>query len=155
MLKPEQAQKQLKTFHIKNWDKDRFAAVGRLPQKAQAVGRLLFDRDAAGKPIRTWQQRQKVQEQATKALEGMSGKERQQLFGAMFPKRAKHLEAAWNLVPRLPYEINYDRKGFRAPGDPSVYREARMDWLQQVFSNLRGYDPDVAWCAAWAPYLDY
>src|SRR4051812_26138822 len=126
MLRPEQAQKQLKTFHVKNWDKDHLAAVGRLPQKAQAVGRFLFDRDAAGKPVRNWQQREKVQEQAARSLDAMSARERLQLFGCLFPKLARHFEGAWNLFPRLPYEAGYERKAFRAPADGSVYRDTRM-----------------------------
>src|SRR4051794_10164490 len=115
MLRPEQAEKQLKTFRVKNWDKDRFAALGRLPKKGQAVGRFLFDRDSAGKPIRSWQQREKVQEEVLSSLDGMSVKERQQLFGCLFPRLAKRFEAAWGLFPRLPYAMGYDRKSFRAP----------------------------------------
>ena len=46
MLSREAAEKRLKTFHIKNWEKDRLAALGALPRGLCEIGRFLFGRDA-------------------------------------------------------------------------------------------------------------
>jgi HEAT repeat protein len=155
MLRREDAEKRLQKFQIKNWERDRIAALGRLPARLCGIGRLLLGRDAKGKPFRDWQERQKYAEDITKQLSALSVAERRKIFVVLFPKLAARLEDAWQLVTRLPYEVGYARKGFRAPNDPAVQQNARFLWLERVIGELKGYDPDISWVAAWAPYLGY
>ena len=155
MLRQEDAEKRLQKFHIKHWDRERIAALGRLPARLCGVGRALLGRDARGQSYRDWEARQKAQEEANAQLAKLSPKERQKIFSVLFPKLARRLEDAWQLVARLPYEIDYERKGFRAPNDPAIQQTARGAWLERVIGELQGYDPDIAWVAAWAPHLGY
>ena len=151
MLNSQEAEKRLKTFRIKNWEALRLDALGKLPEKLRETGRaLLLDRDAAGKPFRNWQKRAQAQEQASERLGKMSARDRQRIFAVLFPQLAEHLESAWQLIAKLPYSADYNRKSFRAPADPSLYLEVRWEFLQSLISELKGFDPDPAWCAAWS-----
>lgn len=153
MLSHEQAEKRLKAFKVKDWERSRVAALGKLPAALKEAGLALLGRDAGGKSFRDWEKKHKAEERAAEALAKASAKERERLFAAFFPKLARHIEAGWQLWRRLPYEVDYDRKGFRAPDEPAVHNQARWNWLESLVENLKGYDPDVAWCAAWAPHL--
>src|SRR6516162_5464721 len=155
MLRREEAEKRLQKFQIKNWEKQRISELGRLPKKLCAIGRGLFYRDPKGKSISDWDKRRQAQEAAQGQLAELSPGERQKIFAVLFPKLARRLEDAWQLVARLPYEVDYERKGFRAPNDPAVQQTARAGWLDQLVDELKGYDPDIAWVAAWAPHLGY
>src|SRR5262245_37225318 len=138
MLLYEQAQKRLKAFQIKDWEKARLAALGQLPAELKAAGRHLLGRDPDGKPFRHWEKRQKAEEQVLAAMTKMSPRDRQRLFSVLFPRLGGLLEASWQLYATLPYEIDYDRKGFRAPGDPVAHKDARWVWLFQVINALKG-----------------
>jgi hypothetical protein len=153
MLRREEAQKRLKAFQIADWEDKVLRRVGKLPAKLAEVGRGLFHRDAQGQPIKNWQKRQAAEEAAGKRLNQLPARDRQKLFEALFPRLAADLEAGWQLSSRLPYEVDYDRKAFRAPTDPEIGRAARLRWFDGVKDELSGYDPDVGWVAEWAPHL--
>src|SRR5262245_66028230 len=118
MLRHEEAQKRLKGFHIKDWDRSRLAALGALPDKLRAAGLLLFGRDSDGKPFKSWEKRHQASALAGEVLTRASAKDRQRLFAILFPQLAGLIEAGWQLLVRFPYEIDSDRKAFRAPSCP-------------------------------------
>jgi hypothetical protein len=154
MLKPEDARKQLEQVEIKDWDKKRLAALGKQPARLAEIGRVLLGLSLEGKPYRDWRKRNSDREVAMARLAKLSEKDRAKLFEVLFPRLAPQLEAAWQLMARLPYEFSaYDRKAFRAPGDPAAYQTARWSWLDEMISELKGHDQDVTWVAAWAPHL--
>lgn len=155
MLRREEAEKRLQKFQSKHWERDRIAALGRLPDRLCGIGRLLLGRDNRGKSFPNWEVKAKAVAAARLQLAKLSSAERQKLFAMLFPKLARRLEDGWQLVGRLPYQLSYARKGFRAPNDPDVQQEARAVWLERVLDELKGYDPDIAWVAAWAPHLGY
>ena len=126
-----------------------------MPARLCGIGRGLLGRDARGKAFPNWEARQKAEKENHTQLANLSATDRQKIFAVLFPKLARRLEDAWQLVARLPYEIDYERKGFRAPNDPAVQQTARAVWLERVIDELKGYDPDIAWVAAWAPHLGY
>src|SRR5262249_32802431 len=109
--------------------------------------------EGEGKRLRSGEKEEEATRAAEDQLQAMSAKERQRLFAVLFPRLAGHLEAGWQLCARLPYEIDYERKAFRAPTDESVCKSARAGWLRMLIGELEGYDPDVVWCATWAAYL--
>ena len=153
MLRREEAEKRLKQFQINNWEKSRLQAIGKLPERPRLIGRMLFNLDAQGKAFKGWQKRQDALIEILRQLPQLTVKERQQLFATLFPQLATYLEAAWNLLDKLPYETASDRKGFRAPGEQAIHAARRWEWLCNIFESLKGYDPDITWCAAWAPHL--
>src|SRR5437870_2992376 len=141
MLRREEAQKRLEEFAIKDWEDKALRRVGKLPARAAEVGRGLFERDAAGRPIKDWRKRREAAEAAGLRLDRLSVRDRRQLFDALFPKLGEQLEAGWRLCDRLPYEVGYSRKAFRAPSDREATRTARVGWFRLVKSELAGYDP--------------
>jgi hypothetical protein len=155
MLRPEVAEKRLHTFRVKDATARRLRALSALPGPLAEAGRGILGRNAAGKSIGDWSKRNQAREKAVQTLEGLKPAERQKVFAALFPRLARHLEAAWQLYARLPYEVDGERKGFRAPTEPALAREARAFWLDNVLDTIEDYDPDIAWCAAWAPHLGY
>jgi hypothetical protein len=155
MLRREEAEKRLEKLRTRDWRKQKVAALGALPEKLRAAGRALLGRDPEGKPFKNWGKERKAFDEAVDLLGKLTARDRQKVFAALFPKLATHLEGAWQLLARLPYEVDFDRKAFRAPDDPAVARQSRAGWLDTLVDELEGYDPDVAWCAAWAPHLGY
>jgi HEAT repeat protein len=153
MLRREDAQKRLEKFQIKNWEKDRIAALRRLPARLGVVGLGLLGRAADGKAVSHWAAQQKLQEETGRLIGELAPAARQKIFAVLFPKLGRCLENAWQLIARLPYEVDYARKGFRAPNDPATQRSARASWTARVIGELKGYDEAIAWVAAWAPHL--
>jgi hypothetical protein len=155
VLRSEDAQKRLKTVQIKDWPASRLRELKKLPDKLAAIGRGLLERDAAGHPIKDWKKRRAAVADANKAMHKLPARDRERLFAAFWPKLARNVEAAWQLCARLPYEVGYERRGFRAPDEPGLAATAREAWFRRLLNELDGYDPDVTWVAAWAPYLGH
>ncbi len=153
MLNSEQAEKRLASFRVKDWKKQRVVALGTLPGAQAEAGLALLGLDPRGKPFRGWEKQEKARAAAVERLGQMSPAQRQAVFAVFFPRLARHLENAWHLLARLPYEFDFERKGFRAPSDPAAVRQTRGRWLEQLLDDLEGYDQDIAWFAAWAPHL--
>lgn len=154
MLKQEQAEKELAKVRARDWKEKRLKEVGKLPANLVRVGRFLFDHDpVTGKDLRDWEKRQQYQKTIPAEAAKLRPAERKRLFATLFPRLGDALEGAWQLCGRLPYETDFDRKGFRAPGDETVTAASRWRFLETVVQELAGYDPTPAWLAAWAPYL--
>jgi hypothetical protein len=154
MLRREEAEKRLAKFRNKNWKKERVAAMGKLPAATREAGLALLGHDAKGQPCRDYRKQHQAKKDAVARMQGMSAAQRKLIFAVLFPQIASHLEAAWQMVAELPYEVDYERRGFRAPGVPAILRAARALWLDTLLDNLGGYDQDIVWIASWAPHLD-
>jgi hypothetical protein len=114
----------------------------------------LLGRSPTGQPLK-WPQRHKAFSAALEKLDDLTSAQRVNLFAAFFPQLGRHIEAGWQLRGRLPYELDSTRKAFRAPNTPEVLRPARTSWFSSLLSELSNYDPDITWCAAWAPHLSH
>jgi hypothetical protein len=152
MLKPEQAQEALKQVRIEDWHQRRLAALKRLSRPLAEVGRAVLGYDAQDKPL-DWSEKHTAHQMAVEQLDAMTAGERGKVFATLFPKIAGHLEAAWQLCHRLPFQIGWGRKAFRAPTDPVASRPGRNTLLDGLLSGIEGYDEDITWLAAWAPHL--
>src|SRR4051812_29802044 len=104
MLRQEVAEKKLEEQKIKSWEKKRVTALSALPAALKKAGLGLLDKDAGGKAFRDWTKRHEAREQAGEALAKATAADRLRVFGALFPKLAPHIEGAWQLLARLPYE---------------------------------------------------
>ena len=62
MLRREDADKRLAQMRIKNWEKGKLEAVGKLPEKLAVVGRALLGRNSDGKAFRNWEAREKAEQ---------------------------------------------------------------------------------------------
>ena len=156
MLSPEIAEERLKEFYKKDGRKARSKRVAKLPAKLRPVGYGLTGHDEKGKPALRDQAATKKTSKAAERFDKLSGAEQRQVLGAVVPAIAQHVQAGWDLLKSLPYQSGWERKPFRAPGDPSATRQRRTNWLARILHATEGYEEDVAWLAEWAPYLgDY
>ncbi|HJZ54346.1 MAG TPA: hypothetical protein VKE74_05285, partial [Gemmataceae bacterium] len=155
MLRPDKAEKELAAFKSDLHFTARVSRVKKLAKAPKEVGFALLDRDADGNVINNWQQRQKIQKNLAARLERLADKQRGELFAALYPKLATHLEGAWQLFATLPYQTGYHRKSFRAPAHPMAARQRRYQWLNTTLERLHSLDPDIEWLATWAGYLYY
>jgi Family of unknown function (DUF5724)/Domain of unknown function (DUF4132) len=154
MLKPEQAQAALEKFHQEDGRERRLAALKKLPAALRKIGHGLLECDPAGEELAGYEESCRALGMAAADLDRTTKKDRLNLFQALFLKLAHHVEAAWQLKHRLPYQsLDEGRKAFRAPNTPAASCQARGTWLRDLAKVLEGYDEDIAWCAAWAAHL--
>ena len=152
-------EEQLESFRVKSdqaWLQDR----------SQRVPDRIRDKTASVAEIALSRKRNRSNEAITdsefvaagKELEGLSDRERTELFGAIFPKLATALDRAWHDLPRRAAFIEMDsyfgaRVPFRAGSAKRHISYSRAVWFQSVVRSLIGFDPDPEWLAAWVSHL--
>lgn len=151
MLAPEEARRRLAGFRLPDWRDRRLAALQALPAPLCEIGRAALP--DAGLTLGHPQAAERLNQ--LNRLDALAPSDRRRLFGALFPGAAAHLDAAWLTLERQPYQAGWRRKAFRAPNNPELTRHRRSLWLSQLLAVTAGYEPDMAWLAAWAPYLGY
>lgn len=154
MLTPEQAREQLKAFQLPD-HKARLARVAALPTALRQIGEAALDFNVRYPQTEEQRQRAQARGEQLERLDRLSLAERQKLFGALFPRMAAQVEAAWQLRGRLPYQISWQRRAFRAPDSLEATRAARLLWLDHLLRFTETYEQDLLWFATWAPYLNY
>lgn len=116
MLKPEQAELELKKVKVEVWQKNAAEALGKLPEALRKVARPLIGIDDNGKKLDYWKEREE-RAKVTPVAKEMTAAQRMKLFQALFPKFPEVVEAGWQLLERLPYQSGYEIKPFRALSD--------------------------------------
>ncbi|HZT42855.1 MAG TPA: DUF5724 domain-containing protein [Chthonomonadaceae bacterium] len=154
MLKPDQAQERLKAFHKPDGKGRRLERARTLPAPLKEIVLALYGLDANGKSFKDYLVQQEAHRRSQERLVAMSPEERASLFACLFPGIERHVEGGWQLFSRLPYQSGYVRKAFRVRDARAVPSDARKNWLIQMLSLTQGYEQDVAWYAAWTPYLN-
>ncbi|HLV79634.1 MAG TPA: HEAT repeat domain-containing protein, partial [Chthonomonadaceae bacterium] len=154
MLKPDQAQARLHAFLKPDGKGRRLERAKTLPAPLKEIALALHGLDAEGKSFKDTRTHQEAQGLAMERLESLTGEERAALFESLFPGIARHVEGAWQLFARLPYQTGHVRKAFRARDVGPLVNAARKNWLLRMLKLTQGYEQDVAWYTAWAPYLN-
>lgn len=158
MLKPEFARAQLGKLRSKKHKQARLTRVQKLPRPQAAHAMGVFGLLPTGKPPKEWRDRRKLEQQSTAAL-ATDPARRAKVFATLFPTIAAEIEAGWQILGRVPYMVDYNRRGFRAPHRPEMYTTPRQNYLETLFEKLAEFPDDVLsaeWLAAWAVHLsDY
>jgi hypothetical protein len=152
MLTGEQAREQMKQAVVQDWEQKHIRAFMKLPEVLQGAAFDLMNITKEGK-AGDWNDREKRQLRAVVTLEQSTPAEREQFFAAFLPKLAPYVEAGWQLIPRLPYQIHGQRRAFRAPHSEADYRTIRALYLNALWQHLTPYDEDVRWVAAYGGYF--
>ena len=161
MLSKETAERRLAEWRLSTeGNVDRFLVeANKLPKSQKSIVMAILGYDEKGAEIDEWDEEKEKRLQAAVELDRLSAKDRTRVFRVFFPRFADWVEAAWQLLKTTPYQIGYRRKSFRAPGDPSVTLESRIEWLRDLQSHLVNYreqEITLSWLAQWAPYVfDY
>jgi HEAT repeat protein len=153
MLNPQTAQAQLRSLYVEDWVAQRAAQSFRLGGALSGIAYAILQCNSQGKPIHDWQTRQHVLNRRVPQFEALSAGDRRQVLNTLFPRLAPYVELAWEHHLHLPYQGSAGRKAFRAPNSPDVSQWIRFHWLQNLAQAVGGYEQDIAWFAAWAPYL--
>src|SRR5262245_35375915 len=149
MLTREQITERLESFRQEDWLALVLSRARKAPAKLGRIVRGLLEVDEDGDDLDDWDERSEARDAAHALLARLPPAERRRLFALLFPKLADHLEAGWNRVDRP----SCGGRPFRAPGDDAALATPRVSWLTDLVEALRGYDPDVAWVAAYAPFV--
>jgi len=155
MLTRQEAEQRIKSFQAANGAQRRLDRAATVPRSLRGMARALLGCDGWGK---TPAERKAVNEAfdaAVERLDGLKVTDRAQIWRALFPSLAPHVEKAWQIQLGMPYQPGYQRKAFRAPNNPRTTRPIRGAWLHELLGVTVPYDQDVAWFAAWAPYLSW
>jgi len=150
MLNPEDASKRLKPFRVPPRYRER---VADLRSPLREIGLGLLGRNDKGKEIGHWQKSRRVKVQSGAMLDALPAEERREIFMALCPTVADHVEAAWKLQGLRPFQSSYSRRAFRSPRNPAATLEVRVDWLNRIAEQLGPYHQDLQWIAAWTPYF--
>jgi HEAT repeat protein len=148
MLKPEEAQKEFAKLQREDWVEARLSSLARLPATARTLGHALLGHDADG-AARQWQRLQEERRQAAARLEKETPAMRRRLFAVLFPKLGDSVEAAWQLIGRLPYQTGHARKAYRISGRQYVANRA-ANLLEGLSGGVSSFEQDITWWAAWA-----
>ncbi|MGG6296415.1 HEAT repeat domain-containing protein [Leptolyngbya sp. AN02str] len=154
MLNREIAQEQLKTFHTKDWRSQRVQQTGDLPEPLRTIGYGILGYGADAQKLPPTEMGL-TQARSHQQFDQLTPDERYPIFRVWFPTFAPTVEAAWQLLGQLSYQWGYDRRSFRAPNHPEFCAFRRYQWLQRLIHLTEDYHQDLAWFAAWTPYLGY
>ena len=153
MLKPEQAQAELKKLENKQWVAARVAATASLPEALRETARSLLPEDARQHAMFRAYGNAEHSQKCLKFFAKLDAPARLQFFEAVFPGLAATVERGWQLLERLPYQTGWGRKPFRAPNVPAALIARRTAWVMALIDVVGPYPQNVVWFAAWAPHL--
>ena len=152
MLKIEEARAQLEKLENKEWVAGRLGAIDSLPELLRDTARTLVGPDE--EPLLRLQGKKSNRNQELlKGFKAMDEQGRLQFFETLAPGLGTVIERGWQMHERLPYQGGYDRKPFRAPGHPDALIMHRIRWLAELLRAVGPYQKNIAWFAAWAPFL--
>jgi hypothetical protein len=127
-----------------------FALLERMPNGAK-WGSEFSGKDAEKK-------KEEAQEEAGRTLDAITPAERVTLLSALYPKLGEILADWWMPAGPVPYQIGYTRKAFRlSPDRRDIIGPVRRNELVNIFLKyaLPYPEQDIAFYAAWAPYIGY
>lgn len=157
MLKPEIARQQLEKLKSKKHAAGRQARLRQLAKPLARAAFGLFGKLPDGKQPNEWPERQALQKAAALQLTE-DGRMRTRVLGALFPTLQAEVEAAWQLLGRLPYTVGCNRRAFRVPGRPALYQARRQSFVESLYDSIE-HLPDATvtpeWLAAWAVHLGW
>ena len=130
----EDAQKKLAAIKNKTTRKAWIASVEAMPKTLRRTCRLLNDQDPkTGKEKKRLYYHyglgEKEQLELAKNLDGLSVEQRVKVFGLFTGALGSMVEDVWQWMKQRPYTVGWQRKAFRAPNDPELSGQARVEWL--------------------------
>src|SRR5262245_40311318 len=136
MLKPEHAQERLATFKLQDGKKRQQERMKALADPLRRMGYALLRRDAKGEEIKSHEEKQKIWDEAFRALTESKPEERTAIFTALYPALGEVVERAWQLFDHLPYQAGWERKSFRTRGTHNPVNAQRSSWLYSLQDDL-------------------
>ena len=153
-LTPQQADLALKEKHVgdeTDIEQRTIAAISRLPPhfRKHAYAMVCHREDGTRFPVLPTTNRFSAEDAAAyrtafRTLLHMPLEERAQLLYAFFP-RFPHIMAHWvSLIRRLPYQLHWGRKGYRAPHRDELYLDALIQGFGLIHGAVSATKPLIA-----------
>lgn len=152
-LSPEVAKEALSKVKQAAWTGHQLVGLKELPPHLAETGRSLLGKKHDEDQDLEFNQRDAAWQKAAERLQAMPAEDRLKLFEKLFPKIAPHVESAWQLLKRQPFQVSHGRKPFRAPEDPALTLQARGNFLRMLLSATHGYEQDIRWFSQWAAHV--
>jgi hypothetical protein len=160
VLKPEQAQARLAGWKLPD-DPNRIAAdLKRLPAKLRDLAARAYDlpNDDGSKAYEPhdWEERKRRLYAAALEIDRLPIRNRAQIFSVVSPKLTPAMESAWQLLKTTPYQVGFQKKGFRAPTHPEMSADSQYLWLYGIGCVAAEYPAEILttdWLATWAVHL--
>jgi Family of unknown function (DUF5724)/Domain of unknown function (DUF4132) len=149
MLKAEQAEEELKKIRVEKWQSSRLEALKKLPAHLRKVARPLVGVKDDGEDYE-YDEHKKLREEIRPLAAGMTKQQRVDLFETLFPGLGNTVEDGWQLLSRLPHQLDMEAKSFRFPGNEPLLLKQRLQWVEGLLGEIGPYpNKDLAWHAAW------
>lgn len=146
MLTAEQAQETLKGFQIENEPQRRLTAVAVLHEPLATAGERLGTKDKGTGDW--WQHRNEWITEVAEILDKSTEADRILFFETLFPTLGEYIEKAWQIqITRLPIQLHYNRRAFRAPHTPELSRLKRG---HTSWSMVNSAITRCIWAALWS-----
>src|SRR5215468_900434 len=150
MLKPEQAQEELKKIQVEKWQTDRLEALKKLPAHLRKVARPLVGVKDDGEDYE-YDEHKKLRDEIRPLAAEMTKQQRIDLFETLLPGLGEAVEDGWQLLPRLPHQLDLECKSFRFPCNEDLLLKERLQWVEGLLNAVGQYPKkDLHWHAAWA-----
>lgn len=153
MLKPEEAQVQLKTFWKVEHLDERVRRLQGLPAKIREGARKLTAiREAhAESSDRDWSVNAKLRTASRKAYRELSPADRKKIIDTICPELAPYIRKALETTG-MRISGYGERVPFRTPGDRIAVEKAQNEFIADLFATLGEYPADIEWIATWAAH---
>ena len=152
-LTAEQARERLDSIADPQWRTAARKRIQRLWFTARGPAKVLLDPLPDFAQMQARQAHEKALQDVAAKLDEMPEKRLVDVLSAVHPGLGPALARWWVASQTQPFQRSWDRRAYRATGQPQLTRPARARELGQLIHWLGPYNADPAWLAAWAGYL--
>ena len=135
--------------------------IKKLPAKLRSIALAAFQFNASGE--RTIRYTYDGHDKATlkwlaiwrPKIEKLSAADRTKIFSVLGKKIAPWIEKGWQYLKTAPYRQGHYQTPFRAPNNPELTFESRLNWLGDLASVFSSIKPDAltpVWLAEWGAH---
>jgi hypothetical protein len=146
MINKDRAEKMLKEMSVTQGRQRRTGRIRALPEPVQKPAQAVFS--AGGYEANAASH----MDEARKCL-ALPDAERRLVWEALLPGLAGHVDGVLRLIERSPYQVDCESRAFRAPRQPGLTLQAKLEWLNRMVRLDEDYCRDARWYSEWAPYL--
>ena len=140
---------------VKPWIKARLESLKTLKPDARAVGEyLLGEDDKRGRRCNAtdyWKRKTRGE----RNLQKLKDADLRAIAESLFPQFPEVMGAAWDLHKKLPIQVGWGRKPFRAPTRSDLLRTRRRYFLECMVRYFKGLEEDLLWTVGHAAHLSY
>jgi hypothetical protein len=157
MISKEEAEKFLDAHKIKNLNKKRLNQLSQLSEESKHLGLLILNQTKISEPKQAWEKawvrKKELKQFITDVSDDLWEEKYFPVLQALFGELAGYVKQGWKLMTGLMYESSYYRRSFRAPNNPLITLDKKIDWLMYV-PDMLIYDFKITDYARYVAYIN-